>query len=81
MFNRKLDNPALNRTLLTGEDCVTQDSIDLTNCDKEPIHIPGYIQPHGVLLAARMDAPNEIVQSSRLRRFRIANWQHLTHLT
>lgn len=31
MFNRKLDNPALNL---------------------------GYIQPHGVLLAARMDAPN-----------------------
>ncbi len=25
---------------------------DLTNCDREPIHIPGAIQPHGVLLAA-----------------------------
>lgn len=25
--------------------------IDLTNCDREPIHIPGAIQPHGVLLA------------------------------
>ena len=24
--------------------------IDLTNCDHEPIHIPGNIQPHGVLL-------------------------------
>ncbi|WP_413160225.1 ATP-binding protein [Capilliphycus salinus ALCB114379] len=24
--------------------------IDLTNCDREPIHIPGQIQPHGVLL-------------------------------
>jgi len=24
---------------------------DLTNCDREPIHIPGAIQPHGVLLA------------------------------
>ncbi|WP_458648877.1 ATP-binding protein [Sivoneniella epilithica] len=23
---------------------------DLTNCDREPIHIPGFIQPHGVLL-------------------------------
>ncbi len=28
-------------------------SVDLTNCDKEPIHIPGAIQPHGVLLALR----------------------------
>ncbi|MEZ5764641.1 MAG: HWE histidine kinase domain-containing protein [Xanthobacteraceae bacterium] len=25
--------------------------IDLTNCDREPIHIPGSIQPHGCLLA------------------------------
>jgi chemotaxis family two-component system sensor kinase Cph1 len=24
---------------------------DLTNCDREPIHIPGSIQPHGVLIA------------------------------
>jgi len=26
------------------------EAIDLTNCDREPIHIPGKIQPHGVLL-------------------------------
>lgn len=25
--------------------------VDLTSCDREPIHIPGAIQPHGVLLA------------------------------
>ena len=25
--------------------------VDLTNCDVEPIHVPGAIQPHGVLLA------------------------------
>lgn len=25
--------------------------IDLSNCDREPIHIPGHIQAHGVLLA------------------------------
>jgi chemotaxis family two-component system sensor kinase Cph1 len=27
--------------------------IDLTNCDREPIHIPGAVQPYGVLLALR----------------------------
>jgi len=27
--------------------------LDLTNCDQEPIHIPGAIQPHGVLLVLR----------------------------
>ena len=29
----------------------TDAPIDLTNCDREPIHIPGAIQPYGVLLA------------------------------
>jgi len=28
-----------------------QPAVDLTNCDVEPIHIPGSIQPHGALLA------------------------------
>ena len=27
--------------------------IDLTNCEREPIHVPGSIQPRGVLLAVR----------------------------
>jgi light-regulated signal transduction histidine kinase (bacteriophytochrome) len=27
--------------------------VDLSNCDREPIHIPGSIQPHGVLLALK----------------------------
>ncbi len=31
----------------------TQD-IDLTACEREPIHIPGSIQPHGILLALRL---------------------------
>ena len=29
----------------------TGEAVDLTNCDREPIHIPGAIQPHGALLA------------------------------
>jgi diguanylate cyclase (GGDEF)-like protein len=28
--------------------------VDLSNCDREPIHIPSAIQPHGVLVAARV---------------------------
>ncbi len=28
---------------------------DLTTCDREPIHVPGAIQPHGVLLALAAD--------------------------
>jgi light-regulated signal transduction histidine kinase (bacteriophytochrome)/CheY-like chemotaxis protein len=29
-------------------------AVDLTNCDREPIHIPGAIQPHGALIACRV---------------------------
>lgn len=29
---------------------MTHQAVDLTNCDREPIHIPGLIQPHGALL-------------------------------
>ena len=34
-----------------GESAIAAETIDLQNCDREPIHIPGCIQPHGVLLA------------------------------
>jgi light-regulated signal transduction histidine kinase (bacteriophytochrome) len=34
---------------------MTEPAGDLTTCDREPIHIPGAIQPHGVLLA--LDEP------------------------
>jgi len=29
--------------------------VDLTNCDREPIHIPGSIQPHGAMLVIDPD--------------------------
>src|SRR4051794_14841475 len=37
--------------------------IDLTNCDREPIHTPGAIQPHGAMLVIR-EADQQIVQAS-----------------
>lgn len=30
---------------------ITADNVSLTNCDREQVHIPGAIQPHGILLA------------------------------
>lgn len=48
---------------MTNSDC-TYPPVDLTNCDREPIHIPGSIQPHGVLLALT-EADLVIVQASR----------------
>ncbi|HTN16601.1 MAG TPA: hypothetical protein VL092_02900, partial [Chitinophagaceae bacterium] len=32
------------------KDIVNRDSVNLANCESEPIHIPGTIQPHGFLL-------------------------------
>jgi light-regulated signal transduction histidine kinase (bacteriophytochrome)/FixJ family two-component response regulator len=29
---------------------ITPEEVDLSNCDREAIHLPGFIQPHGVLL-------------------------------
>ncbi|MEG4800969.1 GAF domain-containing protein [Microcoleus sp. ARI1-B5] len=39
------------------------EEVDLTNCDREPIHISGHIQPHGVLLVVR-EPQLEILQAS-----------------
>lgn len=39
------------------------EEVDLTNCDREPIHLSGHIQPHGVLLVVR-EPQLEILQAS-----------------
>jgi chemotaxis family two-component system sensor kinase Cph1 len=41
---------------------VSAPSLDLSNCDKEPIHMPGSIQPHGFLLT--LSDNFEILQAS-----------------
>ena len=38
--------------------------VDLANCDREPIHVPGAVQPHGALLALR-ESDLAVVQASR----------------
>jgi chemotaxis family two-component system sensor kinase Cph1 len=42
---------------------MTPSPIDLSSCDAEPIHVPGAIQPHGVLIAMR-EPELRIVQAS-----------------
>lgn len=42
-------------------------AVDLTTCDTEPIHIPGAIQPHGLLLAVDDDL-RVVVVSENSRR-------------
>jgi light-regulated signal transduction histidine kinase (bacteriophytochrome) len=38
--------------------------VDLTNCDREPIHIPGSIQPHGCLIVCDANATTVLRHSS-----------------
>ena len=38
--------------------------LDLTTCAREPIHIPGSIQPHGLLLALGDDPELSVLQLS-----------------
>ncbi|MDV6169706.1 ATP-binding protein [Flavobacterium sp. DG1-102-2] len=35
------------------KDIVNRDIVNLTNCEQEPIHIPGSIQPHGFLIGLK----------------------------
>lgn len=37
------------------KDIVNRDIVNLTNCESEPIHIPGSIQPHGFLFGIKKD--------------------------
>ena len=37
------------------KDIVNREVVNLTNCEQEPIHIPGSIQPHGFLLGLKED--------------------------
>ncbi len=34
---------------------IERDLVDLTNCDREPIHVPGAILPHGAMLVLECD--------------------------
>ena len=50
-MNRALPNHG---NLIKDLKFLTPDAaVDLSNCDREPIHIPSAIQPHGMLIAAR----------------------------
>ncbi|MFS8071309.1 MAG: GAF domain-containing protein, partial [Byssovorax sp.] len=55
--------PAIPREGTPGQAADPAAPVDLTTCDAEPIHIPGSIQPHGVLLAVT-EPELRVVQTS-----------------
>ncbi|WP_432519490.1 SpoIIE family protein phosphatase [Kineococcus sp. SYSU DK006] len=44
-------------------------TVDLTTCDSEPIHVPGAVQPHGVLLAVERAGHRVVVASANTAQF------------
>ncbi|MFD2815963.1 hypothetical protein ACFSYD_18795 [Paracoccus aerius] len=51
-------------------------ALNLTACDREPIHIPGSIQPHGLLLIGRIGT-HEIIGAAGVSLFRATKGQTL----
>lgn len=49
--------------MASQKEIITAEKVNLTNCDREQIHIPGSIQPHGVLLVLQ-EPEFEIIQVS-----------------
>ena len=45
------------------------DEVDLTNCDREPIHAPGSVQPHGALFALDRTTERVLAASSNCEAF------------
>lgn len=53
-------------------------AMDLTSCDQEPIHTPGSIQPHGMMLVAKQDGLEvRHVAGDVERRLGVEAWQDL----
>ena len=54
---------------MSGAYLSTGEPVDLDNCHREPIHIPGSIQPHGCLLAIDPATLEVIVASANCADF------------
>lgn len=50
-------------------DIVNRDIVNITNCEQEPIHIPGSIQTHGFLIAMQMNTYEITYCSANIESF------------
>ncbi len=55
--------------------------VDLTNCDREPIHTPGSIQPHGVLMICDLNDNRVLAGSANAPAFLGGGRNHVVGLT
>ncbi|GAA1724403.1 SpoIIE family protein phosphatase [Aeromicrobium alkaliterrae] len=54
-------------TLSAPDHTPAYETPSLSTCDREPIHVPGAIQPHGLLLATSIDERVEVVSANAPR--------------
>jgi chemotaxis family two-component system sensor kinase Cph1 len=60
-------------------DLIIHPPTDLTSCDREPIHIPGSIQPHGIMLVAEQDGHHVRYAAGDVeQRLGLAAWEGRT---
>ncbi len=52
--------------------------LDLTTCDREPIHIPGAVQPHGLLLIAEPQTLTIVAGAGNIEGVLSPDWLGLT---
>ena len=57
-------------TLPLSDHTPAYETANLSTCDREPIHVPGAIQPHGLLLALDLEERVELGVGGRFRHFR-----------
>lgn len=71
----------MNRTAAEIRNIVNEDLINLLNCDLEPIHIPGTIQPHGFLLVVSGHELNITFCSANVEAFISIKPEHILNRT
>jgi chemotaxis family two-component system sensor kinase Cph1 len=52
--------------------------LDITACDREPIHVPGSIQPHGILLVARAFDLKVVRGAGEIEAMLAPSWRNRT---
>lgn len=62
---------------MTFRDIVNRDIVNLQNCEDEPIHIPGLIQPHGFLVAFNVNTNLISVCSENIKSFISATYEQI----
>ena len=68
------DSEALVRREVSDGVAASELGPDLTACDREPIHIPGAIQPHGLLLVAKRRSLEVVGGAGDLERRLAPEW-------